>query len=66
MNREDAELWAYMTPPTEPTFTMVPRLRAAMCGMTAFAVRIVANTFVWKMRTVSSMSTSISGADAKV
>ena len=33
-----------------------------MCGMTAFAVRIVAKTFVSKMRTISSMSTSISGA----
>ena len=51
-----------MIPPTDPMFTIVPRLRAAMCGMAAFAVRMVAKTLVLKMRTISSISTSMTGA----
>ena len=51
-----------MIPAMEPTLTTVPRLREAMCGMTAFAVRTVAKTLVLKMRMISSISTSMRGA----
>ena len=54
---------AYMMPPRDPTFTIVPRLRAVMYGMTAFAVRTVAKTLVLKMHTISSISTSMTGAE---
>lgn len=56
------KLDAYISPSTEPMLIISPDLRAAMCGMTALAMRSKAKTLVSKTAFVCSREWSISGA----
>ena len=49
----------YKSAPMEPILTIVPRLREAMCGITALAMRMTEKTFVSYIRMISWMSTSM-------
>ena len=48
----------------ELMFTIVPLLRAAMCGMTALAMRMMEKTLVSYVWMISAMSMSMTGPAA--
>ena len=52
---------AYTSPTIDPTLTIIPDLCAAICGMTALAVRIAPKTFASNVLLACSIDISITG-----